>query len=165
MTVTQHSNDGHRNYDKIGGWLIICAIGLALYPVQTAVSIFTEIIPALASESWSRLTVPGSLSYHPLWAPLLVAELVGNGFFLIVSICVVVFFFKQRKFVPGLAIIFLTSNFIFVGLDYYFTQSILTMTDPANMGPTINLVRTLVASLIWVTYFLFSKRVKRTFTR
>ena len=75
------------------------------------------------------------------------------------------FFFKQRKFVPGLAIIFLVSNFIFVGLDYYFTQTILAMTDPANMGPIINFVRTLVASFIWVTYFLFSKRVKRTFTR
>jgi len=165
MTATQSSNDGKKNYDKIGGWLIICAIGLSLYPVQTAVSLYTEIIPALSSENWSRLTVPSSVSYHPLWAPLLITELVGNGCFLIFSICVVVFFFKQHKFVPGLAIIFLASNFIFVGLDYYFTQVILTKTDPANMGPTINFVRTLVASLIWITYFLLSKRVKRTFVR
>lgn len=165
MTVTTSPNNGNQTHDKIGGWLIICAIGLALYPVQTAVSLFTEIIPALTSESWLRLTVPGAVSYHPLWAPLLIAELVGNGCFLILSICVVVFFFKQRKFVPGLAIIFLVSNFIFVGLDYYFTQAILETTDPANMGPIINFVRTLVASFIWVTYFLFSKRVKRTFTR
>ncbi|MBT8373183.1 MAG: DUF2569 domain-containing protein [Deltaproteobacteria bacterium] len=41
----------------------------------------------------------------------------------------------------------------------------LATTDPANMGPIINFVRTLVASIIWITYFLFSKRVKRTFTR
>jgi hypothetical protein len=165
MTVTPSSNDNQKNYDKIGGWLIVCAIGLALYPVQTTVSLYTEIIPALSSENWSRLTVPGSVSYHPFWAPLLISEIVGNGLFLVLSICVVVFFFKQRKFVPGLAIIFFASNFLFVGLDCYFTQRILAQTDPANMGPIINFVRTLVASFIWITYFLFSKRVKRTFTR
>ncbi len=165
MTATQIKNDGNKEYDKIGGWLIICAIGLALYPVQAAVSLYTEIIPALSSENWLRLTIPGSVSYHPLWAPLLIAELVGNGCFLILSICVVVFFFKQRKFVPRLAIIFLAANFIFVSFDCYFTQVILAITDPVNMGPTINFVRTLVASTIWIVYFIFSKRVKMTFTR
>jgi len=152
-------------YDKIGGWLIICAIGLALYPLQAAISLSTEIIPALSSENWSRFTIPGSASYHPLWAPLLIAELIGNGCFLILSICVVVFFFKQCKFVPRLATIFFAANFIFVTLDGYFTQVILATTDPTNMGPIINFVRTLVASIIWITYFHFSQRVKRTFTR
>jgi hypothetical protein len=154
-----------KRYDKIGGWLIICAIGLSLYPVQTAVALLTEIMPVLSSESWTRLTDPGSDFYHPWWAPLLIAELVGSGCFLILSIIVMVSFFKLRKFVPKLAIIFLLSNFIFVGVDYYFTQLILAKNDPLNMGPTINFVRTLVASLIWVTYFLFSKRVKKTFTK
>ncbi len=165
MTATQINNDGNEKHDKIGGWLIICAIGLALYPVQAAVSLTTEIIPALSSENWLRLTMPGSVSYHPLWAPLLITELVGNGCFLILSICVVVFFFKRRKFVARLTILFLTANFIFVSLDCYFTQVILAITDPLNMGPTINFVRTLVASTIWIVYFIFSKRVKKTFTR
>jgi hypothetical protein len=165
MTATQSKNDGEKKYDKIGGWLILCAIGLALYPVQAVISLYTEIFPALSSENWLRLTIPGSVSYHPLWAPLLIAELIGNGCFLILSICVVVFFFKQRQFIPRLAIIFLASNFIFVALDFYFTQVILAISDPVNMGPTINFVRTLVASIIWIAYFIFSKRVKRTFTR
>ena len=47
MTAAQTNRDGNENYDRIGGWLIICAIGLALYPVQAAVSLFSEIIPAL----------------------------------------------------------------------------------------------------------------------
>ena len=165
MGASQISRDGNETYDRIGGWLIICAIGLALYPVTAAVSLFSEIMPAVSSESWLRLTTPGSVSYHPLWAPLLIMELIGNGIFLILSICVVVFFFQRRKFLPKLAIIFLTANFIFVSVDGYFTQVVLATTDPANMGPVINFVRTLVASIIWVAYFLFSKRVKRTFTR
>ena len=165
MTAAQIERDGNEKFDKIGGWLVICAIGLALYPVQAAVSLYSEIMPALSSENWLRLTLPDSASYHPLWAPLLIAELIGNGCFLILSTVVVVLFFKRRKFVPKLAIIFLAANFIFVSLDCYFTQVILATTDPANMGPIINFVRTLVASIIWITYFLFSKRVKRTFIR
>jgi hypothetical protein len=165
MTATQINSDGNEKYDKIGGWLIICAIGLALYPVQAVISLYAEVFPALSSENWSRFTIPGSESYHSLWAPLLIMELIGNGCFLIFSTCVVVFFFKRRKFAPRLVVIFLASNFIFVGLDCYFTQIILATTDSTNMGPTINFVRTLVASTIWISYFIFSKRVKKTFTR
>ena len=165
MTASQISRDGDEKYDQIGGWLIICAIGLTLYPLQAVVSLFSEILPAVSSENWLRLTTPGSVSYHPLWAPLLIMELIGNGCFLILSTGLVVFFFKRRKFVPKLAIIFLTANFIFVSIDGYFTQVVLATTDPTNMGPVINFVRTLVASIIWIAYFLFSKRVKRTFIR
>jgi hypothetical protein len=165
MTAAKIYPDDNEKYDRIGGWLIICAIGLTLYPVQAAFSLFSEVMPAVSSENWRRLTTPGSVSYHPLWAPLLIMELIGNGCFLILSTVLVVFFFKRRKFVPKLAMMFLASNFIFVSLDGYYTQVILATTDPANMGPVINFVRTLVASMIWIAYFLFSKRVKRTFTR
>ena len=74
------------DYQKIGGWLILCAIGLVLYPVQTLVSLFTELMPALSSEHWSAVTSPASSAYHPLLAPLVVAELVGNLLFFIFSI-------------------------------------------------------------------------------
>jgi hypothetical protein len=163
MTVTRSSNDDHRNYDKIGGWLILCAVGLLVYPVQTAVSLLTETIPAFSENNWFLLTSPDSVSYHPLWGPLLIMELVGNLCFLIFSLSVIVFFFKKRKFVPQLVIAFLTSNLLFVGLDYYLARVVITETNPANLEPIINLVRTLVASIIWVSYFIFSKRVKKTF--
>jgi len=163
MTHNLPSNADEDRYAKIGGWLILCAIGLVLYPVQTVVSLFTEVIPALSAENWSRLTSPHSVAYHPLWSPLLIMEMVGNLCFLALSIWVLVNFFKQRKFVPKLTILFLAANLIFVALDYYLIQRVLSSTDPDNMAPTINFVRTLVASMIWISYFLFSKRVRKTF--
>ena len=106
-----------KNYDKIGGWLILCAVGLLLYPVQTAVTLFTKIVPALSQNNWSTLTSPASASYHPLWGPLLIMELVGNVCFLVLSISVILFFLKRRKFVPKLAIVFMTLNLAFVAVD------------------------------------------------
>ena len=163
MTNSLPSNTDEKIYTRIGGWLILFAIGLVLYPVQTAVSLYTEVIPALSAENWSRLTSPHSVAYHPLWAPLLIMETVANLCFLALSIWILVNFFRQCKFVPKLIIFFLTANLVFVALDYYFIQRMLSATDPGNMAPTINFVRTLVASIIWISYFLFSKRARRTF--
>ena len=165
MADAQSSIDDQRKYDRIGGWLILCAVGLLLYPVQTAFSLFTEIIPALSENNRLLLTSPDSFAYHPLWGPLLIMELVGNAFFLIVSIFVIGFFFTQRKFVPKLAVVFIASNLIFVGLDYYLARAILIKADPVNLESMVNFIRTLVASTIWISYFLFSKRVKKTFTK
>ena len=165
MAAVQSSNNDLNKYDKIGGWLILCAVGLMLYPVQTAVSLFTDIIPALSANNWYILTSPDSVSYHPLWGPLLIMELVGNVGFLGFSIPVLLFFFTRRKFVPKLAVAFIASNLIFVGLDYYLARVILIRADPVNLESITNFIRTLVASMIWISYFLFSKRVKKTFTR
>ena len=154
-----------KKYDKIGGWLILCTVGLMLYPVQTAVTLFTKIVPALSQNNWSTLTSPASASYHPLWGPLLIMELVGNVCFLVLSISVILFFLKRRKFVPKLAVVFMASNLAFVAVDYYLARTVLLEAEPANLESTVNLIRTLVASIIWIFYFLYSKRVKRTFTQ
>jgi hypothetical protein len=153
-----------KNYDKIGGWLILCAVGLLLYPVQTAVTLFTKILPALQN-NWSTLTSPASASYHPLWGPLLIMELIGSACFLVFSISVILFFLKRRKFVPKLAVGFMALNLAFVAVDYYLARTVLLEAEPVDLESTVNLIRTLVASVIWIFYFLYSKRVKRTFTQ
>ena len=152
-------------YQKIGGWLILCAIGLILYPVQTLVFLFTELIPALSPENWSALTSPASPYYHSFLAPLVIAELVGNICFFIFSICLVIFFFQQRKYAPKLIILFLAGNLIFVGFDYFVTTFIIIRSSSIDMDATINFVRTMVAGMVWVPYFIFSKRVGKTFVK
>jgi len=152
-------------YQKIGGWLILCAIGLILYPVQTLVALITELLPALSPENWLALTSPTSPYYHSFFAPLVIAELVGNICFFIFSIGLVVFFFQQRKYAPKLIILFLTANLIFVGFDYFVTTFIIIRSSSINMDATINFVRTTVAGMVWIPYFIFSKRVGRTFVK
>ena len=157
--------DDKKNYDKIGGWLILCAVGLLLYPVQTAVTLFTKILPALSQNNWGILTSPASAAYHPLWGPLLIMELVGNVCFLVFSISVILFFLKRRKFVPRLVVVFMALNLTFVAVDYYLARTVLLGAEPVNLESTVNLIRTLVASIVWISYFLYSKRVRRTFTQ
>ena len=156
---------GKNTYQKIGGWLILCAIGLILYPVQTMVFLITELIPALSPENWSALTSPTSPYYHSFFAPLVISELEVNICFFIFSICLIVFFFQQRKYAPKLIILFLITNLILVGFDYIVTTFIIIRSSSINMDATINFVRTMVAGMVWIPYFIFSKRVGRTFVK
>ena len=160
--LPNHSN-ADNTYPKIGGWLILFAIGIVLYPARILIALFTELFPAFSHANWSVLTTPGSQGYHPLWTPLLIVELAGNICFFFFSICLVVFFFQRRQIVIRLAMLFLLSNLLFVGLDFFVTHSYLINTGSISPNSALNLVRTVVASAIWIPYFLLSKRAKKTF--
>lgn len=164
MIDRQPEDDTGKSYSKIGGWLILYAIGLVLYPLQTLFSLVTKLLPAVFSENWAALTSPTNPGYNTLWAPLVIAELVGSIGFFLASIFIIIFFFQRRHGVPKLVIFFLTANLIFVGADYFIIHFFLIRTNSINVDATINFVRTMVAGAIWIPYFMFSRRVKKTFT-
>ena len=153
------------SYSKIGGWLILCAVGLVLYPIQSLYSLITELIPVVFSDNWAALTSPTNPGYHSLWAPLVIAELVGSIVFFMCSIVILIFFFRRNRRAPKLIIAFMIANMIFVSADYFIINFFLIRTNSVNVDTTVNFVRTVVAGAIWVPYFMFSKRVAKTFTR
>jgi hypothetical protein len=165
MTIRQPEQDAGKSYSKIGGWLILCAVGLVLYPIQSLYLLVTRLIPAVFSDNWAALTTPTNPGYHSLWAPLVVAELTGSIVLLMLSIFIVIFFFRRHRWVPRLVIFFMAASIIFVGADYFIINFFLIRTNSVNVDTTINFVRTVVAGAIWIPYFMFSRRVAKTFTR
>ena len=164
MKDKQPDQDTGKSYSKIGGWLILCAVGLVLYPAQSLYSLITELIPVVFSDNWAALTSPTNPGYHSLWAPLVIAELVGSIGFFICSIVIVIFFFRRHHWAPKLIIVFMIANMIFVGADYFIINFFLIRTNSVNVDTTVNFVRTVVAGAIWIPYFMFSRRVEKTFT-
>lgn len=150
---------------SIGGWLILFLIGLLTYPASSLIVIIKDLIPALSGEIWSTLTNPAGAQYHPLWAPLLIGELVGNCFFIVFSIVLIVLLFIRRKMVPKLTITFLIANLIYVSVDIYLVRLLPAIAQNGDYQALTDWVRTLVACLIWVPYFIASKRVKTTFVK
>jgi hypothetical protein len=59
----------------------------------------------------------------------------------------------------------LTGNLIFVAFDYWVTTHVILRSSSINMDAMINFVRTAVAAMVWIPYFLFSKRVRVTFVK
>jgi len=151
--------------EPIGGWLILFAIGLVIYPVRAAFSIATHILPAFSPATWAILTSPGAEGYHPLWKPLLIIELGVNSLLAACAVWLLVWFFRRRRMAPMLAIAFLAFNFAYVGLDAVFARNLPGMEQTVAIATLMDVVRTGVACLIWMPYFVVSRRVKRTFVR
>lgn len=152
-------------YDKIGGWLFLVVIGLIITPLRLGYSLAVDFYPLMRDGAWSILTTPGSEAYHPLWAPLLVFEIVGNCITFLAAIVILVFFFMRKKFVPMAMIAFYSFSLLFVATDYFAADLIPAVAAQDSKDSLRELLRTAVAAAIWIPYFIMSKRVKGTFVK
>ena len=67
MNDGQSEQDAGKSYSQIGGWLILYALGLVLYPLQTLFLLVTKLLPAIFSDNWAALTSPTNPGYHTLF--------------------------------------------------------------------------------------------------
>src|SRR5437879_5533185 len=98
---------------KLRGWLLLLALGILLLPLRLTEFIAVDLLPAFSKDVWSLLTTPGTEAYHPLNAPILLFELVGNLVLLIGSIVLTVLFFHILRLVCFLSISFFVFYFLF----------------------------------------------------
>ena len=153
----------------LGGWLALVVIGLFLFPIKVVILLNNDVLPIFQNGSWEILTTPGSEVYHYLWAPLIIFEIVGNIFFLIFDIILIVLYFKKSYRFPILCIVFIVLNFLFLASDFFLTHYLVGvipgLTVEGNTEFIKELVRVVIVAIIWVPYFLVSKRVKNTFVK
>lgn len=146
----------------IGGWLIVLTIILCLKPIIYAVFLLKHAGVYFTLSSWSILTTPGNAHYDPLWAPLLIFEVLGNLTMLVFSVLILVLFFQNRFAFPRFFMLFLVLSVIMVTLDEVGAGLI----PKAHGGPAVSgvaLFRTLFHSIVWILYVVRSQRVKLTF--
>jgi hypothetical protein len=144
------------------GWLIFVAIGLCIQPL-ILVKTLADNLGAFKPETWQALTTPGSRAYHPLWAPLLVAEVAVNVGLLLGSGLLLYLFFTKKRIFPKAVIAFMVANLGVVLGDQAGASAI--PQARAQIGPNEyrQIGRAVVAAAIWIPYFLRSKRVHATF--
>ncbi len=83
-------------YDRIGGWLLLIGIGVALNPLVSAPASFLKHAPFFDG-TWQTVTTPGSPSYHRMWSIVLPYELLMNSALAIWSVYMAFLFFGKRK--------------------------------------------------------------------
>ena len=149
----------------LGGWLILPAIGLFVLPIRLAVSLNNDFLPIFQEGYWEILTTPGSEVYHHLWAPLIIFEIAGNTFFIIFDIALIFLFFTRSYRFPTLFIVFLASNLLFVVGDFFLADLIPAVAAENDAESIKELARPIIGAIIWIPYFLVSKRVKNTFVK
>jgi hypothetical protein len=138
---------------------------MVLLPLRLTEFIAVDLLPAFSKDVWSLLTTPGTEAYHPLNAPILLFELVGNLVLLIGSIVLTVLFFQKRRLVPILTVIFLVFAFLFYVGDYFAAHQLPAVENQEDMESKLDLVGAFLVCAVAVPYFLVSRRVKETFVR
>lgn len=152
MVIYEQKNE--RNYDKIGGLLIVAAFALITTPLR----IVALLSKSSSAETWHKLTSPDSELYHPWYRPLLIGEIVSNSIMLLFSIVLIVMLFQKYKYFPKLVITFLVLNITF-GIANSSAIAIINDRVDFNLLP----IPSAIVSILWIIYFLTSERVKQTF--
>ena len=150
---------------KIGGWLLLVALGLIVAPIRGVYAMLTNYVPMFRDGNWARLTTEGEAAYHVLWAPLIIGEIVGNFFHIALGGVTLALFFKKSRSTPKWAIAWYAFGLIFVVIDHVVADFIPAIASSNDPGSTKEAVRAFIAAAVWIPYFMVSKRVKATFVR
>lgn len=147
----------------IGGWLILPIISLVAITIIVSGNIFKTYIPIFKKGYWQVITSPASEFYHPLWGPTIIGEVVGNLILLLFAVTLLLLFFWHSRWLPKLIIAFYVFYFVFISTDYLLLGMLPNIQrDPEALK---NVFQTLFACIIWIPYFLKSRRVKATFIK
>ncbi len=147
----------------IGGWLILPSITLVISPLRIGHFLYTEMWPIFSQGHWDTLTNPASHAYHRLWGPLLVFEVIGNLLVIVLGITALWFFMRRSHLAPKLVISWLVLGLVFIASDFFLSDLIPAVAKQADPSSAKELGRAIFGALIWIPYFMVSKRVKATF--
>jgi hypothetical protein len=149
---------------SIGGWLILPAIGFFTRPFFLAFDLISD-TTYFNHNTWVSVLQETDFASFSGFGVMLVYELIGNTFFLVFSLLILVQFLRKRSSLPRLVVSYISLDLIFRGLDlagakFLIDPQLLPDIDPEELR---NLGAALFSLLVWVPYFLKSSRVRQTF--
>jgi len=152
-------------YQGLGGWLVLVQIGFYLTIIIMVVSFIRDFLPVFKPEVWNQLTSPESPNYIPMYKTLVFTELGINIVDFLYVFVVLYFFYAKKRLLPLLMIIYYLTGPAVLLIDEVLVKFV-PVIDVLNEGlKSSDLIRSFIPCLIWIPYFLVSKRVKSTFVR
>ncbi len=149
----------------LGGWLILVGFGLCLGPIVRIVTLSSGWESYFSQSVWQSVAMPQGDSYHPLYAPLLMLEMLGNIFLFGVNCLALILFFTKHRAFPNVFITMLITNALFLILDDVGVALVSSKQATAEAVNHKDAIRAVFAALIWCSYMVKSRRVKATFTK
>ena len=141
----------NQNYDRVGGLLLLVAVGLSLTALTNGILIARS----------------AKVEYVPLI--VVVIEWISALFYVALPIVLLIILFLKKRFFPKMMVSFLILNLI-VAIMAYFGWKYVYLRDAAIFGKSFYLAKGVLMSAVigccvWIPYFFISERVKRTFVR
>ncbi|MFS0727689.1 DUF2569 domain-containing protein [Paenibacillus sp. 1P07SE] len=149
----------------LGGWLILVQIGLYGALFSLAAQFFLSTLSGFSPEIWPVLTSPDSELYYPLFGPVLIFEAVKNVLFMAFTIFILVCFYRKKRIVPRLMIMFYSLLLLISIIDAIIIYQIPAFLEPQDGKAIRTVIREGLTCAIFIPYFLKSERVENTFVQ
>jgi hypothetical protein len=153
------------NLDGIAGWLILIAIGMVVTPIRISWLLITTYSEIFSTGIWEALTTQGSDAYQPLWAPILIGEIIGNSGLILAWLYMAYKFFTKSRDFPKWFIGVTVFSLIFIVADAFAIKLVLPNEPVFDPATTREVIRSVIMAIVWIPYVLISKRTRATFTR
>jgi hypothetical protein len=150
-------------FQGLGGWLILVGFGLCAGPLLRCANIAKNWEGFFSLDSWQAVALPHSDQYHPLYAPLLIFEILGFIFLLGLNLLTIALFFSRCRMFPNAYIALIVSNALFLLVDEIVGNAIPLVAGNSNSSSGRAVFGAFLTVLIWGSYMFKSRRVKATF--
>ncbi len=148
---------------RLGGWLILVGIGTVVAPFRLSMEAVRSYFFVFSDGIWEAVTTVSSENYHPLWAPIIIGEIIFNVAMILVTVYLIYLFFSRHQLFPRLFVISVLASVIFIPIDAWLVKIVLPDEPMFDSETTIAFFQTVVAAIIWIPYMFISKRVRATF--
>jgi hypothetical protein len=152
-----------RRYSGLGGWLFLIGLGLCLGPFTRLVSMARHWEGFFSIDAWQAVAMPSGDQYHPVYAPLLIFEVLGNSLLLGLNVLALCLYFGKRRIFPKTFIALMITNAVVLGIDALLGGMIPQVAATSDASSRREFFRACMAAMIWTAYMLKSKRVRATF--
>ncbi|WP_068774275.1 DUF2569 domain-containing protein [Paenibacillus sp. FJAT-26967] len=149
----------------LGGWLVLVQIGLVVSIFVYLAQIVNYLVPVLTPDIWDALTSPSSEAYHPLWGFIIVFESLANVLLLLLSVYILLNFYRKKRRVPRLMIMLYSFSLAAVVIDSVLLNQIPIIMEVQEDNGIRDIVKMAVLCAIWIPYFMKSERVANTFVK
>ena len=146
----------------LGGWLILVGLGVLFSPVFVAKDWF-DIIEFFKDDSWKYLLDSNSSIYDPQLFYFICIEIVINIILFIAAVYAIYLFFSKHYRFPKYYIGLMAGYFLVLLIDTISADILIPKQNAFDEGVMSELVKSFLRMCIWITYLLFSVRVKNTF--
>lgn len=143
----------------IGGLLYLVAIGVILSPISNFINA-VELVSLLQNSGWSNVQAQGQVAVIAV-----LYEFIIQFYMLGYSLLILFWFSNRKKSLPKAFIIYIASIFALGVLGAIIASAVPNIEYQAFVDSIIFPIYVFLLGLIWIPYFVFSKRVKETFTK
>ena len=150
-------------FNKIGGWFNLWLVTASILSWQIIAGLI-GVLPPVSGKIWAMANDPMSRGYAPLLKVLLLFTLTGRTLLIYVGGLIGIDFVRRSHYIPKLVVGFLLAYLIILVTEQVLLREFIKplqmfLVMPWNPFRLREFVTTIIACLIWVPYFLFSKRV------